>query len=684
MQLQSADKAQNGRPATYDELAGLIDSSDEYAIGALIKLYTLQTSDEQWSGSTNHLNDVGFNGIDAGILTDMSKFYLARGYLTDKQLSFVRRSIKKYSGQLLNFGFVPIEIKGDGKVISSPNGNKVAPVMEASLLTKKKNGNPSGIQVKFNFSRGDNRFSDTLTKVKTLPDRRWMKEEKYWRVGLSLEAGQRLKEWGFSFSEGLQEWIDGLLKPVENLSKIWDDRLYGFQNEGVSFIESRKGRVLIGDEMGLGKTAQALIWLKNHPEAYPAVVICPASLKLNWRKEIYMWIGKDVSVKILEGRKPNGIEIAPKDIVVINYDILGKAEYDKSIKKWITDGWIEKLLNTVKTVILDEVHYCKNSKTNRTKATKVLAQSTAHVLALSGTPIVNRPMEFFNPINMIRPDVFPSFWRFAEEFCGAIKGYWGWDFTGASNTDKLHKLLTDTIMVRRLKKDVLKDLPPKIRSVVPFEIDNRKDYDAADADIISWIWENEGSEKAKKASQAETLVAFEKLKQLAVQGKMKAAIEWITDFLESGEKLVVFATHTATLDLLQKEFKDISVRFDGGTSQKDRQEAVDQFQNNDSIRLFLGNVKAAGIGITLTAASNVVFIELPWSPGEASQAEDRTHRIGQVDSVSIWYLIAQNTIEETIAAILSNKQKTLDAVLDGRETEKGSVLSELINQIKNR
>ncbi|MBU2685604.1 MAG: SWF/SNF helicase family protein, partial [Gammaproteobacteria bacterium] len=180
------------------------------------------------------------------------------------------------------------------------------------------------------------------------------------------------------------------------------------------------------------------------------------------------------------------------------------------------------------------------------------------------------------------------------------------------------------------------------------------------------------------------LVAFEKLKQLAVKGKIKASIEWISDFLESGEKLIIFTTHTSTLDLLQKEFGNISVRLDGSTSQKNRQNVVDAFQNDDKVRLFLGNVKAAGIGITLTAASNVAFMELPWTPGDASQAEDRAHRIGQADSVSIWYLIAQDTVEEIIATILSNKQKTLDAVLDGKKPDKSSILSELINQIKNK
>ena len=335
-----------------------------------------------------------------------------------------------------------------------------------------------------------------------------------------------------------------------------------------------------------------------------------------------------------------------------------------------------------KVVIMDEVHYTKNGKAKRTRAAKQLAKKALHVMALSGTPIVNRPIEFFNSINMIRPDIFPSFWHFAEEFCGAKWNGFGWDFTGATNTKKLHKLLTETIMIRRRKEDVLTDLPAKIHAVVPFEIDNREEYKRASENIIDWILQSEGKEKAEKASQAEVLVEFEKLKQLAVRGKMEAVKEWISIFLESGEKLVLFATHTATLNALQVAFPKINVRLDGSTSQKGRQEAVDAFQRNDKIRLFLGNVKAAGVGITLTAASNVSFVELPWTPGEFEQAADRLHRIGQKNTVNVWVLVAQETVEEDVATIISSKQKVLVAILDGEEVNQDTVLTELIKKIK--
>ncbi len=655
------------RPDTYEELAKLIDTSDEWAVGCLVRLYHLQTPDEQQQHATHHLNAYGFNAFDAETLSNISQFYLDKKFLTPRQLAFIRKILKKYIRQLLSVGVDPLPVKS---FTPTPEGS----FQTASLLLR--DGKAVAIQVRFNFPKGDRRFGETVANVKSLPDRSWIADQRYWRIGLSMESVGKLREWGFQFSEGLEKWVKDLTRPVPknqlDMSKL-DPRLYPFQISGVEFIESRNGRVLIGDEMGLGKTAQAISWLKLHPELRPVIVVCPASLKINWSRELGIWgLGKE-KTQILSGKR-NGYALLGQ-IIIINYDIL--------------TAWLDALeAYRPKVVIFDEVHYTKSYKAQRTKAAKQLAKKVPHIIALSGTPIVNRPIEFFNSINMIRRDIFPSYKSFGERFCGMTVKYFGGqvirDFGGASNTDELHKLLTRTIMLRRLKKDVLKDLPDKIHSVVPFEIENREEYNSASADIIDWILKNEGEEKADRASQAEVLVEFEKLKQLAVKGKIESVKEWVADFLESGEKLVLFATHTFTLDLLQQAFPKISVRLDGSTSQKGRQEVVDQFQNNNEIRLFLGNVKAAGVGITLTASSNVGFVELPWTPGDYEQASDRLHRIGQKDAVNVWTLVAQDTVEEDVAIILSAKQKVLAAVLDGKDVDQSTILSELIRKVKER
>ena len=442
--------------------------------------------------------------------------------------------------------------------------------------------------------------------------------------------------------------------------------LYPFQEKGVGFIEYRNGRALVADEMGLGKTIQALAYLEMHPEKTPVIIICPASLKLNWRREIRHGMSSR-NVIVLQGTQP--CSIAKYDTIIINYDILAH--------------WMDAILKiNPQVVIADEAHYFKNNASNRTKAVKKLAKRVPHFIALTGTPIVNRPVEIYNAINIIDRSLFPSFFKFGKRYCNATHNGFGWDFNGSSNVEELHEKL-GSIMIRRKKADVLKDLPDKVRSFVPFELDNLKEYMDAENNFKGYIMKTQGKEAAQKVSNAETLVQIEVLKQLAVKGKMKSAIDWIRNFLDTDGKLVVFAIHKIVINALMKEFGGIAVKIDGSVAMKDRDKAVQQFQENDKIQLFVGNIKAAGLGLTLTAASNVAFLELPWTPGELSQAEDRCHRIGQENSVTVYYLLAQGTMDEQIASLLDSKGKVLDAVLDGVQTKNESLLKELINKYSN-
>ena len=444
--------------------------------------------------------------------------------------------------------------------------------------------------------------------------------------------------------------------------------LYQFQLEDVLKMEQMEGRVLIASEMGLGKTIQSLAWLQLHPEKRPAIIVVPASLKLNWEKEAKLWMSPEPNIQILFGKKMPESIIG--DIIIINYDIL--------------PTWLEQLQRIKPQVlVLDEIHYVKNNKTHRTKAVKALGKDIPHILGLSGTPIVNRPVEAYNAIKLIDPTAIPSFWEYTQKYCDAKHNSFGWNFNGASNTEELHRRLTGSVMIRRKKVEVLAELPDKTFSVVPIEIDNRKEYQKAESNFINWVRENQGDEKAQRASNAEALARIEGLKQLTVKGKLNQVIDWITDFLEVGGKLVVFATHKLTIDVLMETFGDQAVKIDGSVSTQARQDVVDKFQNDPSCRLFVGNVKAAGVGITLTASSSVAFVELPWTPGELSQASDRVHRIGQKNAVNIYYLLARGSIEETISEMLDRKRKVLDSILDGKETDEQSMLSELLNSYRN-
>jgi len=524
-----------------------------------------------------------------------------------------------------------------------------------------------GIRIQFPFNRDD------LEKVKSLQGRKYNSDAKEWTAPMPLTNIEQLQGWGFDMDPKLIKFLERKKVVVEDLKEAdvpgLKMKLFPYQGRGVDFLEQRDGRALIADEMGLGKTAQALAYLQKNPKKRPVVIVVPASLKLNWAKEIKMWmsntgIGQANEAQVLSGTTP--YEIAT-DIAIINYDVLAY--------------WVQELIDyNPDVLIVDEIHYAKNNSAKRTKALKKLAKVVPHFIGLSGTPIVNRPVEFLNAIKMVDPTVFPNSWEYLQRYCGAKNNGFGWDFSGATNTEELHKIVTKSIMLRRKKSEVLKDLPDKLRTFSPTELTNRSEYNKAESDFIQFVKEQKGAQAAEKASNAEALATIEGLKQLAVEGKMDQAIEWIRNFLDSDQKLVVFAVHKFVIDRLMKEFGDIAVKVDGSVTGPNRQVAVDRFQNEAKTRLFIGNIKAAGVGITLTAASNVAFLELPWTPGDVSQAEDRIHRIGQKDACTIHYLLAESTIEERIARLLDRKREILDSVLDGKDPEEGSLLMDLINE----
>lgn len=638
-------------------------NTNEGTVGALIALFNRQELDEQAMHTTAHQNGVGFNMMDAGVLSDISRFYLQRGYLSDKQLNLVRAKLAKYKGQLETMNIQPLPLRQKSESI--PSSSQAPAAVEKPKAQKKVVVKGDLLEIHFPYD------PNMVAAVRQLEGRRWNPDGKFWTCWKTPETGAALKDLGFDvpdlFPKKVQKNVD--VNEIPGLKMP----LMPFQMEGVRQVEAWDGRAVIGDEMGLGKTAQALAWLQLHPEIRPAVVVVPASLKLNWKREAEMWMDRP-NVQVLNGR-PNGEREIWGDIIVVNYDILSKTAKNP--------GWVKVIKEQVEVqaVIMDECHSIKSSTAQRTKAAKELTKGVKHVLALSGTPIVNRPVEFFNVLNIIDRGLFPKFFPYAMRYCNAQHNGYGWDFKGASNTDELHEILKGRVMIRRKKEDVLKDLPAKRRVVLPMQIDNRSEYGFALDEFLAWVHARKGREAAERASQAEVLAKMEALKQLAAMGKMDAAIEWIKDFLESGEKLVVFGTHKIVIDRLMEEFQGQAVKVDGSVSQERRQEAVDRFQGDDSVRLFVGNIRAAGVGLTLTKASNVAFLEYDWTPGAMTQAEDRCHRIGQKDSVTAWYLVSAETIEQSLVQMLEQKARVLDQVLDGADTEAVSVFQDLLNSL---
>jgi SWI/SNF-related matrix-associated actin-dependent regulator 1 of chromatin subfamily A len=426
--------------------------------------------------------------------------------------------------------------------------------------------------------------------------------------------------------------------------------------------------------MGLGKTLIALTYLRIRTEQRPVLVVCPASAKWVWRAETRQYTR--YSGRILNGKTPKRLD-KKRDLIIINYDIL--------------PAWVDVLARmNFQVMILDECQYVKNWRAKRTRAVVRLGKRIPHILALSGTPLTNRPKELYTIVHLINPTKFSSFMPYAFRYCNRRATPWGWDDKGASHLDELHDVLNRSCMIRHTKAKVLHELPPKRRFVVPLPIQHKSEYREAENNFVQWLVKHElrqlpPNELAKFAAtrltkgreaalnpgirKAKAVSKVGYLLRLAAKLKMKYVTEWIDDFFEeTDEKLVVFAHHRFIIERLKQKYPRKSVVLDGRTPQRARRDVVRRFQQNDNTRLFIGQIVAAGTAITLTAASTCMFAELNWVPGNHIQAEDRLHRIGQKDHVQAYYLVGRSTIEEKLCRIIQKKAAVITAVLDGEQS----------------
>jgi SWI/SNF-related matrix-associated actin-dependent regulator 1 of chromatin subfamily A len=410
-----------------------------------------------------------------------------------------------------------------------------------------------------------------------------------------------------------------------------------------------KGRALLADEMGLGKTIQSIAYMLENPHKQPTLVICPASLKWNWADEIKMW-APDKTFNVIEGKNCS-FENLP-DFTIINYEILKK--HQDSI---IQAGF--------KSIICDEIHLIKNSAAIRTKATKAICRriNPESLIFISGTPVLSKPIEIWNVINLLQPGLF-TWDYFTKRYCNAKWGAFGMSYDGCSNAIELNRILKNKIMIRRLKKDVMSQLPDKVYNHVHFELSNkwRKKYALARKKFVKALDDSGGvlSNDALQKMQKEMSVSFD--------AKLNSTIEWIESFLETGKKIILFGHHTEPINIMMEKFKDVAVKIDGSVPVKDRTEIVRQFNTSDKIQILVGNMRAAGVGLNMTGASDVAFFELPWTPADLLQCEDRAHRIGQTETVMVHFLIARGTVEEDLALMLDKRRNRFRKILDG-ETE---------------
>lgn len=471
-----------------------------------------------------------------------------------------------------------------------------------------------------------------------------------------------------------------------------------FQRAGVAYVQMADGRAIIGDDMGTGKTVQALALMAVR-RAFPAVVVCPASVKLSWRDHVqgpprwtpahpipeHGWL-PDRKVVVLSGKTPNSDLLVGAEVIVLNWDIL--------------DAWCEELCGLEpEAVVFDESHYAKSRAAARTKAALKLAKSTRRKigfeqgplkLCLSGTSVVNRPKELISQLELIdRLKDFGGSKTFRSRYCDTYWDGYRWDDRGASNPEELNRLLREKCFIRRTKAEVMPELPAKQPARVPVVLSNPKDYDRAEQETIKFLIESverdrtftsslagltaveradaiksRQNDKAEAARRAEKIVRMNLLRKVCAAGKIKAAVDWVREFMESSSKLIVFAHHIEVQKALLEAFPD-SARVLGEDSAAKRTLAIERFQTDEDCRLIVCSLKAAREGITLTAASDVATIELDWTPATHDQAEDRAHRMGQRDSVTCWYLLAEGTIDDDMHELIEGKREVTSAVMDG-------------------
>lgn len=615
----------------------------------------------------------GFNKYDADFIQNI----FPKRPWTPNMLSAVWKCLQKYHGQLSVMG---IDIKAIPQPVPS------APAMPVDVSAPAF-GTPAPTGVTIEVLAGGTisvRFPynpSTVELIRQVPSRTWDGLNKQWLIQpepLALDGLVRFAEQvGVRLPLAMQDAIvmgkEAQAKALAEAKVAMQDSmatdadfqvddlggvLMPFQRAGVKYACERK-RVIIADEMGLGKTVQALATVK-HLDAFPCLVICPASLKTNWRRETEKWIKRSTPTFYDKSRFGQ--------VCIINYDIAAK--------------WSEDIISRgkFKSLILDEAHYLKNHKAQRSVAVRHIAQAItktqgaeAVVLALTGTPILNRPAELLHLLQTIgRLEDVGGFKNFRDRYlAGSFGGY-------GQHLEELQQICRSRFLIRREKSQVLLDLPAKRRVTVDIEMTDPSAYTKIEnSDLID--------------NPAAAIVRIGELRRSSAHEKIEGVIKWVSDFLETDKKLILFSVHREVQVALMKAFPG-SAHVLGEDTMAERSTNVDRFQEDPECRLIICSLKSAGVGLTLTASSDVAFHEFGWTPGDMDQAEDRAHRIGQRDSVTCWYLKAVGaSIDEMMLDLIAEKREAGDQLLNAERTKdadqekvKDRLVTAILNQARQR
>ena len=562
-----------------------------------------------------------------------------------------RNTLENYDGsnnQLLEWKRKFIELKGFK--LTRP---------QAEYVLKYKDVTPK-VAKKFISIVGS--FADKLMEDKLLPK----PPEQIWAEKLLCETDKAYHIWGkITEREQLHAmWIPkvAIVQQEKKLEREIDYTPYAnrapMEHQKIAIEKLlANNKFILADDMGLGKTTSAVI-AALESKAKKILIVCPASLKINWEREIRNY--SDRKILIVEGRKWG----STFDFYIINYDII--KNYHSTDKSEDSDDY-KLLVNAgFELAIVDEAHYISNTTANRTRLLNDVVDQIPKVWLLTGAPMTSRPIDYFNLLKLVDSPLTLNWQSYVRRYCAGYQFRVGnrkvWNTSGASNLDELREQ-TKSYVLRRMKTDIL-DLPEKIVTPIFVELSSKM-YDE-EMDEFTRI----SNDNKDKETISVTLNRLMKVRQLISYEKIPYTCEIIDRCLEQGKKVIVLTNFTMTLDMLHEKYKKNSVTLDGRMSKDRRQEAVDKFQNEKKIQVFIGNIKAAGVGITLTAAEVVIMNDLSFVPADHSQGEDRAYRYGQKNSVLVYYPIFENTIEKVIYNILQKKKGVIDQVMgDGEYSE---------------
>ena len=497
--------------------------------------------------------------------------------------------------------------------------------------------------------------------------------QRVWVEKLLAEKDKAYHIWGKVFeTEQLHDfWLpkasiikDNTVKDVViNYDKYSKRPPLSHQKEAIQKLVENK-KYILADDMGLGKTTSTII-AALESGAKKVLIICPATLKINWKREIENY--SDRTIYIAEGKNFS----TEHDFVIINYDIL--KNFHDSKKK--DDSQI--LSANFDLVVVDEAHYIKNAQAQRTKVINDIVKRVDRLWLLTGTPMTSRPIDYYNLLSLVDSPVAKNWMAYVIRYCSGYQFKVGarkvWNVMGSSNLEELRERTSNTI-TRRLKEDVL-DLPDKIITPVYLRLKS-KDYEELMGEYFNWYEKNPDESKSLTVQ----FTKLTKVRQVIANEKISQTIELAENILEQGKKVIIFCNFTDSLNQIVEHFGKSAVKVDGSMAKHDRQYSVDQFQENEKIKVFVGNIKAAGVGLTLTAAEAVIMNDLSFLPSDHSQAEDRAYRFGQKNNVLVYYPIFENTIEGVIYDILNNKKQVIATVM-GDNLGGSDVAEEILRRI---